>query len=167
MNSNLQEEILKWLIVLLLISLHSKRSRHERNEPMAIVGKNDAFERNYMGKFRAFVAEFGEFVSYERDRGARDIGMHLTQKLKSGKERLSSSLVWFQLKGIMESTLSECDARTSDRFSVSLKVDHMKFWYLQPIPTHLVLFVESLDQFYILNLSRYIENRWGKGNIFT
>ena len=129
---------------------------------MAIVGKNDAFERSYMGKFRAFVAEFGEFVSYERDRGARDIGVHLTQKLKSGKERLSSSLVWFQLKGIMESTLSECDASTSDRFPVSLKVDHLKFWYMQPIPTHLVLFVESLDQFYILNLSRYIENRWGK-----
>ena len=129
---------------------------------MAMVGKTDAFERSYMGKFRAFVAEFGEYVSYERDRGARDIGVHLTQKLKSGKEKLSSSLVWFQLKGIMASTLSEGDASSSDRFSVSLKVDHLKFWYLQPLPTHLVYFVESLDQFYILNLSKYIDNKWGK-----
>ena len=52
---------------------------------MIIVGKTDAFERKYMGKFRHFAGQFGEFVNYENDRGARDIGLHLTHRLQSGK----------------------------------------------------------------------------------
>lgn len=129
---------------------------------MVSVGKTDAFEREYMQKFRAFAAKFGEFVNYERDRGVRDIGMHLTQKLQSGKERLSSALVWFQMKGIMATTLSEQDFGNSEEFSISLDVGHLRYWYLQPMPTYLVLYVESADTFLILNLSAYVDSTWGR-----
>jgi len=44
---------------------------------MVVVGQNDAFERRYMEKFRSFASKFGEFVKYEHDRGAQDIGIHL------------------------------------------------------------------------------------------
>ena len=37
---------------------------------MARGGPEDVFERRYTAKFCALVAEFGEFVTYERDRGA-------------------------------------------------------------------------------------------------
>ena len=43
-----------------------------------------------MEKFRTFASEYGEFINYEHDRGARDIGMHLTRKLSSGKEQLTN-----------------------------------------------------------------------------
>ena len=48
--------------------------------PAMRVGKSDAFEREYTQKFRLLAAEHGEFVHYERDRAARDIGLHLTRK---------------------------------------------------------------------------------------
>jgi hypothetical protein len=37
------------------------------------VAANDDFEHMYTQKFRALAAPCGEFVTYERDRAARDI----------------------------------------------------------------------------------------------
>ncbi len=129
---------------------------------MIVIGKTDAFERMYMEKFRTFASKFGEFVNYEHDRGARDIGLHLTHKLGSGKERLSTALCWFQLKGIMKSTLSESDFKKNSAVKISLNVEHLRYWYLQPMPTYLVLYVESVDTFFILNIQKYVSEIWGK-----
>src|ERR1039458_7907559 len=130
---------------------------------MLRVGATDVFERRYTQKFRNFAGQFGEFVAYERDRGARDIGLHLTQKLQSGGERMSSALCWFQLKGITKKKLSEDQFRQGGTVSISLKVRHLQFWYLQPMPTYLALFVESVDTFLVLNLREYVEKTWGRG----
>jgi hypothetical protein len=130
---------------------------------MLKVGATDVFERKYTQKFRNFAGRFGEFVAYERDRAARDIGLHLTQKLRSGEERMSSALCWFQLKGITKKKLSENQFRQSETRSISLKVRHLQYWYLQPMPTYLVLFVESVDTFLVLNLREYVEKVWGRG----
>lgn len=129
---------------------------------MLHIGKNDGFERRYMEKFRVFASQFGEFVKYEHDRGARDIGLHLTHKLKSGQEQMSSALCWFQMKGIMASTLSKTEFENQDSISISLEVKHLKYWYLQPMPTYLVVYIESVDDFFILNIQKYIEKNWGK-----
>lgn len=129
---------------------------------MIVVGKTDAFERKYMDKFRSIATDFGEFINYEHDRGARDIGMHLTHKLSSGKERLSSALIWFQMKGKMASSLSLEEFESSNEISISLDVKHLRYWYLQPMPTYLVLYIESADQFLILNISEYVRERWGR-----
>ena len=74
---------------------------------MLQIGITDAFERDYMQRFRALAGKFGEFVFYERDRGARDIGLHLTHKLASDKERMSTAFCWFQMKGVMAETLTD------------------------------------------------------------
>lgn len=129
---------------------------------MIVVGKTDAFERKYMEKFRSIATEYGEFINYEHDRGARDIGVHLTHKLSSGKERLSSALIWFQMKGKMTSTLSKKEFESKEEVSISLNVNHLRYWYLQPMPTYLVLYIESVDEFLILNISEYVKLKWGR-----
>ena len=129
---------------------------------MLVVGKTDRFEREYMEKFRSFAAEFGEVVNYERDRGARDIGIHLTHRFSSGKERLSSALCWFQMKGIMHSTLSDNDYEKLENISIQLKVGHLKYWYLQAIPTYLAVYIECADHFLITNIQDYVARTWGR-----
>ena len=115
-----------------------------------------------MEKFRGIASDFGEFVNYEHDRGARDIGMHLTHKLSSGKERLSSALIWFQMKGKMEKTLPLKEYEKASEVKISLYVNHLRYWYLQPMPTYLVLYIESADEFLILNISEYVREKWGR-----
>lgn len=129
---------------------------------MIVVGKTDTFERKYMEKFRLLASEFGEFVHYEHDRGARDIGLHLTEKRSSGKERLSTALCWFQMKGIMESTLSKAEYDSTEEVAIQLKVPHLRYWYLQPMPTYLVLYVECADQFLVTNIQEYVTANWGR-----
>lgn len=133
---------------------------------MLPVGKTDVFERQYMEKFRMFASQFGEFVQYERDRGARDIGLHLSHKLKSGQERMSYALCWFQMKGYMANTLTAKDFENQDTIGISLEVKHLQFWYLQPMPTYLVLYIESVNIFLILNIQKYVEKKWDR-NILT
>lgn len=127
-----------------------------------IVGKTDSFERKYMEKFRSFASNYGEFVHYERDRGARDIGLHFIKPLPSRKEKVTASLCWFQMKGIMETTLSREKFDQNDEIKLHLKVEHLKFWFLQPNPTYLVIYIESKDLFLIMNIQSYIENVWSK-----
>jgi len=127
-----------------------------------IIGISDSFERKYTEKFRSFASHYGEFVHYERDRGARDIGLHFIKPLPSGKEEITASLCWFQLKGIMETTLSKEKYDQEDEIRIRLKVDHLKFWFRQPNPTYLVVYIGSKDLFLIINIQNYIEEKWGK-----
>jgi hypothetical protein len=129
---------------------------------MLKIGATDAFERKYTQKFRNLAGTFGEFVMYERDRGARDIGLHLTRKLPSGGELLSRALCWFQLKGITETTMSAKEFGRTDPIKIPLKVRHLQYWYVQPMPTFLALFIESADKFLVLNLQKYVEEKWGR-----
>lgn len=129
---------------------------------MILVGKMDSFERKYMEKFRSLASQFGEFVKYEHDRGARDIGIHLTHKLSSGNERLSTALCWFQMKGVMESTLTKTDYKNNKEVSIQLKVDHLRYWYLQPMPTYLAVYIECADQFLVTDIQEYVTKKWGR-----
>ncbi|GJL50778.1 MAG: hypothetical protein NPIRA01_20050 [Nitrospirales bacterium] len=130
---------------------------------MANIGKTDVFERLYMEKFRALAAEYGEFVFYERDRGARDIGLHITHKRSSGNEQLSSALCWFQLKGIMKNSLPKRkNLKKAQEVKLSLEVKHLRYWFLQPMPTYLVAYIESMDMFLIQDIQAYVAKTWGK-----
>ena len=129
---------------------------------MLTIGATDTFERDYMQRFRAFAGRFGEFVSYERDRGARDIGLHLTHTLASGKERLSTALCWFQMKGIMASTLPKSVFEKASVVQLSLDVVHLQYWFLQPTPTYLVVYVQSAEIFLVTNVQELVEKKWGK-----
>ena len=129
---------------------------------MVLVGRADEFEHRYMEKFRNFAAQFGHFVAYERDVATRDIGLHLTEALQSGGAKLTTCLCWFQMKGIMADTLPEEEAKVAETFRYRMKVEHLKFWFLQPMPTYLALYIESLDRFLILNLQKYVDMTWGR-----
>lgn len=129
---------------------------------MVVIGKTDQFEHIYKEKFRAFAAQFGQFVYYDRDIATRDLGLHLTQPLKTGGAKVTSCLCWFQMKGIMPETLPKEEAERATSFPYRLKVEHLRFWFLQPMPTYLALYVGSLDLFYILNLQKYVEDTWGR-----
>lgn len=129
---------------------------------MLKIGKTDAFELGYMAKFKAFSSQFGEFVTYERDRAARDIGLHLTKEVNGGGRQVTSTLCWFQMKGIMASTLSKQEYDQLKEVSVSLSVNHLRFWFLDSMPTHLVVYVECADKFLTLNLQEYVRTHWGR-----
>ncbi|SRR6266567_1013404 len=128
---------------------------------MLKIGATDVFEREYTQRFRLFAGQFGEFIAYERDRGAKDIGLHLTRRLRSGEERVSAGLCWFQLKGITKKKFSPEQFDVESVIKLSLKVSHLRYWYLQPMPTYLALFVECADVFLVLNLQKYVEDTWG------
>ena len=125
------------------------------------VGTHDAFERRYMEKFRAIAAEYGEFVKYERDRATRDIGLHLTRPTSKGKELVSPALVWFQMKGIHSSTLSLKEYDKAKNVALSLDMKHLKFWYMLPEPTYLVIYVESADVFHVCDIQKLVAEKHG------
>lgn len=129
---------------------------------MLQIGITDAFEREYLQRFRAFAGKFGEFVTYERDRGARDIGLHLTHKLASGNERMSTALCWLQMKGVMARTLTAKRFEEANEVKLSLEVNHLRYWFLLPTPTYLVVYVESVEVFLICNIQAYVANKWGR-----
>lgn len=130
------------------------------------ITKNDVFERKYVAKFRHLAAIFGEFVLYERDKGSRDIGIHLTRKTSDGSETVSSTLCWFQLKGISAGSLAEKRNRDSSTTKIQIYTKHLRFWYVQPMPTYLAVYLESDDCFVVTDIKKYIERAWGR-NIFT
>lgn len=114
-----------------------------------------------MAKFRAFAAEFGEFAEYERDRAGRDIGLHFVSQKIDGGEIVTPSLVWFQMKGVQAGTLSEEEFADCEHLSISLKLVHLRFWYIAPEPTYLALYIEALDKFFVLNIQKYIADNYG------
>src|SRR5262245_9720438 len=121
---------------------------------MLPIGKTDVFEAVYTEKFRNIFRGRGVFVQYEKDRGARDIGIHLTEPLPkgSGGVRVTSAFCWFQLKGKMATTISEAEFQRANSVKITLEVNHLQFWYTQFASTYLALYIESVDKFLILNL---------------
>lgn len=126
------------------------------------IGAQDDFENKYMGKFRALAAPYGVFVEYERDRAGRDIGLHLTQSNKAGGGKIvTPALVWFQMKGIMAGTLSLDDYQASEEVALDMEVAHLRFWYLNVQPTYLALYVESADNFFAIDLQKWVIDHFG------
>ncbi|MCP1489394.1 hypothetical protein J3D48_005707 [Pseudomonas fluorescens] len=128
---------------------------------MLVIGKTDAFEQNYMAKFEQLATDHGVFVKYESDRAARDIGLHLTKDLKSGKKQVTNSLIWFQMKGVMATTLTLEAFKAAKSVSLSMDVEHLRHWFLDGEPTHLIVYVESAEQFLVMNLQNYVAKTWG------
>lgn len=129
---------------------------------MLTIGNTDAFEQSYMAKFEKLATEHGVFVRYEKDRAARDIGLHLTRSRPGGGKQVMNAIVWFQMKGVMANTLSAEAFEKQGGVNLSMDVEHLRHWFLEKEPTHLVVYVEAVDQFLVLNLQAYIEAKWGR-----
>jgi hypothetical protein len=96
---------------------------------MPSVVPEEEFEDKYTDRFRDRLRGRGIILKYERDRAATDLGIHLTPP---GSLTLSNVKVWFQLKGIQTTTLSREEIEVASAVSVSLKLDHLRFWYAAP-----------------------------------
>jgi hypothetical protein len=126
-----------------------------------VVGKEDLFEGVYREKFRALCREHGEFVVYERDRAALDLGLHLTTP-SGTQRRVSRVRIWFQMKGIQAETLPYQKYREADDVSLSVALDHLKFWFASPEPVYLAVYVESADTFLVEDVRELVYARWGE-----
>ncbi len=126
------------------------------------IAPNDDFEHIYMQKFRVLASSYGEFVEYERDRAARDIGLHFTQTKGPAESKIvTPALAWFQMKSIRESKLPFEDYQSDENLKISIETKHLVFWHLCATPTYLVIYVESADIFHVLNVKRKIEEDFG------
>ena len=99
---------------------------------------------------------------YERDRAARDIGLHFTQMKASGEKIVTTALAWFQLKGIRDIALSKANYDQAETIAIELEVKHLRFWHGLPVPTYLGLYIEAADEFLVMNVSRWIEQEFGE-----
>lgn len=125
------------------------------------IGKSDVLEREYMQLFRQLASKYGEFVVYERDRAGRDIGLHLTRPTAGGGETVTTTLRWFQMKGVAETTLSASEIAKLESVRLALEVKHLKFWYQLPDPTYLVVYLQATREFLVMDVQKFIQERWG------
>ncbi len=126
----------------------------------------DAFERRYMARFEQLAADYGVATRYERDRAARDIGLHLFRKRKSGVEEATGSLVWFQMKGLMTKSFPKASFDHVSHVSLPIKTADLRLWSRSNGPTYLIVYVESADRFLILDVVKYAKEKFG-GELHT
>lgn len=125
------------------------------------IGRNDEFEGLYTEKFRSLARDQGEFVLYERDRAAIDLGIHLTRPAKKGRE-VSHARIWFQFKGIKSATLPyEMYVRASE-ISLTVSLDHLRFWFASPEPIYLAVYLQCADKFLAEDVQEIAYNVWGE-----
>ena len=131
------------------------------NDEGPIIGRSDVFEGCYTEKFRMLVREFGEFVKYERDMAAIDIGLHLTTPTGT-QHHVSRTRIWFQLKGLQKETLSLNDCQSASDIPVPIRLAHLKFWFVSPEPIYLAVYVEAADTFLVEDVRELVYRQWGE-----
>lgn len=116
----------------------------------------DVFENQYTNKFSYLASPFGVFIEYKKDRAAIDLGLHLT-----ALNQVTNTRVWFQLKGIHESTLAADKVSKIEWIDYDLKIDHLRAWYMAPEAVYLVVYVESVDAFFAEDIKDIVNRQWG------
>src|SRR6266496_2259456 len=66
------------------------------------------------------------------------------------------------MKGVMASALSKQQFDAAKEVSLSMDVDHLRHWFLDKEPTHLVVYVEAAEQFLVMNLQEHVATAWGR-----
>ncbi len=125
------------------------------------IGKEDVFEGRYRDKFKLLVGGAGEFVHYERDRVAIDIGVHLTAP-DGVSRRATPTRVWFQLKGIHKETLTLTDFESRPYVTMTVQLEHLKFWFASPEPIYLAVYIEAGDSFLAEDVRDVVYRHWGE-----
>ncbi len=127
-----------------------------------VIGNQDEFENRYTHEFRRIAAPYAEFLRYERDRAALDLGLHLKRAIRSGDRGLSTARIWVQLKGIRSSTLDLERLAGAVDVPLDLKIDHLRFWYASPEAVYLVVYLECADMFLAEDIGDIIDRQWGE-----
>jgi hypothetical protein len=118
----------------------------------------ELFEDEYTAKFEGLVRPRGLLVNFRRDRAALDVGIMLNQL---GTLELSGTKVWFQLKGMHTETVTADDLARTGHVALSVRLDHLRFWYAAPEATYLVVYVEALDRFLSEDVRDIVDRQWG------
>jgi hypothetical protein len=130
---------------------------------MPTVGRPDQFEQDYTTRLRAVLSAHGEFIAYDRDRAALDLGLHLYEQPVDGDAELGQVRVWFQLKGIQASTLSADDLEAVERVPVSgLPVKQIEYWFAHPEPVYLAVYLEATKTFLAEDVRDLVEREGGR-----
>jgi hypothetical protein len=128
---------------------------------MPKIGVHDMFELAYMAKLRDVLAARGVILTYEMDRAAIDLGIHLWVHTDDGAE-LTGPRIWIQAKGLHDSTLkAEQFAKAQTVKTPSIEIDHVRSWYNAPEPVYLVVYVESADIFLAADVRELVDQRGG------
>lgn len=129
------------------------------------IGDDDQFESEYMAKMRALLTTRGVPLTYDKDRAGIDTGLHLFVEGPSGRDA-SQVRVWFQVKGKRAETLSLEGYEGRDQVDVSVKVDHLRFWYAAAEPVYLVVYVEAADVFVAEDIRDIVDRQWPGGSFY-
>jgi hypothetical protein len=135
-----------------------------------VIGTNDNFERNYMQKFRVITSNFGEFIKYEYDRAAVDLGLHITEPTTKPRvsETVTNIKVWFQLKGILSTTLTTEKFNKSNEVKIKkLDLEQIKFWYASPEAVYLTIYIECADIFIAEDIRDIVDRTCPYSNILN
>jgi hypothetical protein len=117
----------------------------------------EVFEDRYTDAFKQRFHGRGVVIKYDRDRAARDMGVHPTAP---GSLELSSVRVWFQLKGIHSGTMDEPTLGSAETVPVRLDVDDVKKWYAAPEAVYIVVYLEAVDEFVGEDLRDLVDRRF-------
>jgi hypothetical protein len=120
--------------------------------------RQEEFEDDYTREFTKLVRGRGLLVKTVRDRAALDIGIMLTHR---GTLELSGVKVWFQLKGVHAETITAADLARVGHVAISVRLDHLRFWYAAPEATYLVVYVEAIDRFLAEDVRDIVDRQWG------
>lgn len=118
----------------------------------------ERFEEDYTAKFENLVRPRGLLIDFRRDRAALDVGIMLTEL---GTLELSGTKVWFQLKGVHKEKVSDADLTRTGHVAISVRLDHLRFWYAAPEATYLVVYVEARDHFLAEDVRDIVDRQWG------
>lgn len=117
----------------------------------------EVFEDRYTGAFKQRFHGRGVVVRYDRDRAARDVGVHLAAP---GSLELSNVRVWFQLKGVHRETVDAATLQTMDTIPVDLSVNDVKKWYAAPEAVYIVVYLEALNEFVGEDIRDIVDRRF-------
>lgn len=124
----------------------------------------ELFEQEYTGRFRALAGRHGIFIDYPLDRAGIDIGLQLVRRGVRVSEVLEKR-VWFQLKGITKGKLPQGSFNESNAVYVDIPIDLLRYWYAQPEPVYLAVYIESQDVFVAEDVRDIVETEF-QGAIF-
>lgn len=134
------------------------------------MGVADELEERYMARFALLVAGRGVAIPHNKDRFGVDTGLQFylegTKADRKGQQRryfhASPVRVWFQFKGIQVETLSCEEFAKKEAVAVQVEIEHLKFWYAAPEPVYITFYVESVDEFLVIDARDFVDQKWGE-----
>lgn len=133
---------------------------------MPEIGEQDEFELRYMARLRAMLVEHGIPIEYAMDRVAIDTGLHLFASSGTGR-RATHARVWFQAKGKRAATLPLASFTSATTIPVSVRADHLRFWYAAPEPVYLAVYVEAADVFVAEDIRAIVDRQWPANTFYA